>query len=775
MSNIDPATTGTNDPTSAGTTPGTIGGVDETEAFERDPFSDLGGDGEGELDEVRYEDWGDVEEHRQDVLEQQQIERDEAEAERQAEIAEQEAAEAEAAAQAAAAAAGEPYHLGSSEIDGEPVETFLMPDGCVYVVDADGEVVSVAFPEEPEFMGHVYSDGSSLDVFELYNGDQVVVQDGQLVGSLDEVEHDTIPVDPFIAQMQGWGSDVSEVYTVPMGAPSYDTHVVDAATGEIVGELDTGIDPSEYGIQTDGYAIYQPPGSDYRMHIHEGEVHSVVPIPEEPEWSFLGIIEYYEDGTVSLDLAIVEIDVDMIGDEKGVSVGVDLLFIEVSAGVDWDSDGNWDFEASIDVDVPGVGELGGSLEASWDEGEFSAAVDGYVSVQFGALELGAAGGVGLEFGPDGLEATAHGEVTAVGEFLGTELELGLGGSVTVNEQGVTGEAGAWATAETDLFGGFEAGLSVDTEAGAQAWAGRPEDEPGEDHGYDQDTSWQEDLDTEFETTDEATGVDAPIVDADVDRTATQRSGGPEGDAGADRVWTDWRTDPLHDGDAGREPDADGVWKAPANDRLRDAFDGPSGDGVVMSGGSTMARDQEPPVGDAAPTDDQVVFEPNGERVRDVFDTDAPERGDATEVAEVTGDRRAEFLEMDVDNVVMSGGSTMARDDADDMAPTRRDLAEERRPADPIEPETDERRPTVEAEGVVMSGGSTMARDIEPTTEPANEPDPATASDAPDPTDVELPEVGLISDDVLHTATDPDPGPVDDLDTTRLDDPDDTVA
>ena len=436
MSNVDPPVTGSLEGNEATQFdgPDTIG-TDGGSGFERDPFSELDNDGDGDPEiDAPVQTWEDIQAREQG--------RHEVRAEEIAEgIAQREAEEAEAAARAEAAANGDPYYLGSDTHDGEPVDIYLMPDGATYMVNADGEVVAVAFPEDPVYVGQVYSDDGALEVFELYNGEQVVVADGELVGTLDEVEHSTFTVGGPMTVAMGLPPDTEafEAYTVPMGPPTYDTQVVNAETGEVVYELNTG-NVAPFQPEGEALATYDPPGADYTMWIDDGEVINVVPNPEEPEWSLLGIIEYYEDGTVSVDLAIVEVDVDLIGPEKGISASVDLVFIEVGAGVDWDSDGNWSFEADAEIDL-GFAEAGGSLDVEWEDGEFSADVDAFVEMQLGMVTMRGEGSLGIDVGSDGVEITADAEGTlnAFGAYVGVAGEA----SVAVGPGGfeMSGEAG----------------------------------------------------------------------------------------------------------------------------------------------------------------------------------------------------------------------------------------------------------------------------------------------------------------------------------------------
>ncbi|MEQ8437135.1 MAG: hypothetical protein RIB65_06550 [Ilumatobacter fluminis] len=439
MSNIDPPVTGSLEGNEATQFdgPDTIG-TDGGSGFERDPFSGLDNDGDGDPEiDAPVQTWEDIQAREQGRHEVRAEEIAEAQAAREAE-------EAEAAARAEAAANGDPYYLGSDTHDGEPVDIYLMPDGATYMVNADGEVVAVAFPEDPVYVGQVYSDDGALEVFELYNGEQVVVADGELVGTLDEVDHSTFTVGGPMAVGMGLPPDTEafEAYTVPMGPPTYDTQVVNAETGEVVYELNTG-NVAPFQPEGEALATYDPPGADYTMWIDDGEVINVVPNPEEPEWSLLGIIEYYEDGTVSVDLAIVEVDVDLIGPEKGISASVDLVFIEVGAGVDWDSDGNWSFEADAEIDL-GFAEAGGSLDVEWEDGEFSADVDAFVEMQLGLVTVQGEGSLGIDIGSDGVEITADGEVTlnAFGAYVGAAGEaaiaVGPGGFEMSGEAGFVG-------------------------------------------------------------------------------------------------------------------------------------------------------------------------------------------------------------------------------------------------------------------------------------------------------------------------------------------------
>ena len=542
MSNFEPPVTGSLDGDEATqydgpSTMGPSGGSD----FERDPFSqpDNDGDGDPEIDAPVLT-WDDIQAREQG--------RHEVQAEAIAEgIAEREAAEAEAAARAEAAANGEPYYLGSDEVDGESVDIYLMPDGATYMVNADDEVVAVAFPEDPVYVGQVYTDEGAMEVFELYNGEQIVVADGQMVGTLDEVDHSTFTIGGTMAASMGLppDGDAFEAYTVPMGPPTYDTQIVNAETGEVVYELNTG-NVAPFQPEGEAIATYDPPGADYTMWIDDGEVVNVVPNPEEPEWSLLGIIEYYEDGTVSVDLAIVEVDVDLIGPEKGISASVDLVFIEVGAGVDWDSDGNWSFEADAEIDF-GFAEAGGSLDVEWEDGEFSADVDAFVEMQLGMVTLHGEGSLGIDVGSDGLEVTAEGEVTlnALGAYVGvageTSVAVGPGGFEMSGEAGFVGGhdwVGDWGlhiggdfrtdgtadgtgagvelggTMETPDSGpladpwssSMEIGVRADTDDGVGTY-GEYHHEERTDPESQLDLSWHDDMGVgdEIDTTDDAPG------------------------------------------------------------------------------------------------------------------------------------------------------------------------------------------------------------------------------------------------------------------------------
>lgn len=618
MSDIDPASTA--GPDGGEATIGPNGTVDRTEhEFEPELGSpgelpDSDGDGETDIEYVRSMD---------EIEAQQEADAIWAREQRAEEVAAAEAEAAEQAARDAAAAAGEPYHLESGTFEGEPVEIFLMPDGSIYTVDASGEVVAVAYPEDPVYVGQVYSGGEALEVYELFDGSQVVVSDGQLVGHLDDVEHDTIPIDPLIAGTMGIDPElgVEEVYTVPMGPPTYDTYVVDAATGETVGELNTGHELDVLGIEIDAVA-YSPPGADYTMHVEDGEVVDIVPNPEEPEWSFLGIVEYYEDGTVSVDLAVVEVEVDLVGDEKGISIGADLFFIEVGAGIEWDSDGNWDFEAYVDVDLPGL-EFGAGVLVGWEDGEFSVGTDMYVDMQLGIIRLEGEGGFDLALSEDGvaLSGDMQGSMSVLGAHVGTEysggVSIGPGGIEAHAEAGIVvghdwvGEFGlrGGAAFETDgtlggtsagggagvsgtstenapwasgSVGGFtnEAGLRASTDAGIETYGGMSGAEREESDRNGLDTDWHDDMGVG----DQMSADGEAEVDAEVqqpsdgmdpgDRHRLRRDGDESGDA---EVAAGARSDDVRGAGAHADSRSGGDDEtATETDRVRDVFDELSG-------------------------------------------------------------------------------------------------------------------------------------------------------------------------------------------------------
>ena len=320
-------------------------------------------------------------------------------------------------------ARGEAYFWGEVTHDGDPVEKWILPDGTVLLVDGE-DIVSVDYPDGvgPVFLGEVAYQGEMVGVYEMPSGAVVVVDgDGNAVGELDDVRLDTTVVPS--------GDGYIEVYLVPNGPPDYDTTAYSVETGEQVIGYDTGRDVNaleqlerDMEVSPDA-AIYYPPGTDYAYVIDgDGNIVDVYTVPPELEWSLFGIVEYYEDGTVSVDLAVIEIDVDVVGPEKGISVSVDLLLAEGTAGISWDDEGNWEFTAEFDSDL-GVIEAGGGISVGMEDGNFSIEGEIYGAVMVGGLTIDANLGAAFVQTDDGWGAsvTAGAGVSTGGARVGTQM------------------------------------------------------------------------------------------------------------------------------------------------------------------------------------------------------------------------------------------------------------------------------------------------------------------------------------------------------------------
>ena len=348
-----------------------------------------------------------------------------ARAEEAAEAAAEQAAAERAAAELAAKQAemeaahdrGEAYHWGETEHNGETVDEWILPDGTTILVDDDGQAVSVEYPPGvgPEFQGEVAVDGEMYGVYEMPSGVLVVIdENGDLVGELDDIEPDTfyypVPNGGFV-----------EAYAVPAGEPNYSTAIYNANTDEVLILLDTG----SYNSLTNTY-VYQPAGADYEYVLNaDGDILYVQEVPPEKVWGVLGIVEYYDDGTVSVDLGVLEIDVDVIGPEQGISLTLDIMLAEGTVGVEWEDDGSWSFVGEIEADVPG-GELDASVTFGQDgKGNAFFDVEGNVDVQLGLVHV--AGGLEAHFQQtdNGFEAMVgmHGEVSAMGFYLERDQSL----------------------------------------------------------------------------------------------------------------------------------------------------------------------------------------------------------------------------------------------------------------------------------------------------------------------------------------------------------------
>ncbi len=625
--------------------------------------------------------------------------------------------EARDAAIDAAHDAGDAFYVGMTEVDGQEVQEWIAPDGSTVYADPDtGEVVAIRWPEgqAPVYMGQVQYDGQSAAVYELPNGTKVVVVDGETVGLLDDIELDTTD-HPY------WG----DVYIVPTGPPSYESAVYDADTGQLLEGYDSG------STMLDGALThYQPPGEDYVVVIDQfGNVIGTFEVPPDEEWSILGVT-MYEDGTVTIDLGGGELTVDLDSD-GGIWFTSDGLgeLIEgadwvgsVEAGVEWNEEG---VEVDVSASVAGVGELGYGFEVGTDGFDMYAEVD--MGIEVGGMDLGveARGDFGmtsdgtlyggadvsvsgtvpggpsftasvdgyLEIGPDGFEAEAgwDGTVGMFGAYLsggdqmsidydsdgltvtrdsyrGVGIEgvgsLRVGGEMQFHTDGTKGGTevtgglyGATANADHEETGRSGAYMSVDGDGdvstftqkdGLDTGVTREDYERGEGDGpdvgppdgtadFEMDLPGQEPPGEAPE--DETGGEDGgggrpgPAVAADVVADVVADTGPRAPRDPFDEIVDDTGAERGPDLPAGDDGRPDDLAPAPAH-QLADDLTTP---GVVMSGGSTMARDERP-----------------GRRP----DTDAPDAGAERQTADLP-------LDGGEDGVYIEETSTLPLRPADD--------------------------------------------------------------------------------------------------------------
>ncbi len=390
-------------------------------------------------------------------------------AERAAERAAEETAEAEAERieqeMADAHARGEAYRLDDVEHNGETVEQWVLPDGTTVLRDDDGDIVSVTYPPggEPEYQGDMIFDGEICAIFELASGAIVAVNsDGDLVGFVDDLEPDSVDLEPdtmwvdkflLTDDVEDIGEMV-EVYTQPKGPPSYDTVVVDAETGKTLTTWDTG----SHNPYT-GYSTYVPAGAETGFVIEpSGNIVGIYDPPPEEEWSILGVT-YYDDGSVSVDLGVVDVNVDLTGSEMSIDVTVDILVATVGAGLEWSEDGSWTFTGEFDADVEGVAFGAGMEFGRDDDGMAFFNGDTYVEMNlYGAFTL--EGGQYLTFQQtdEGFESSMGLEGSLTG--LGIYVEHNQDFTLVLDKAGLTGTYTDVIGLGIEGLGGFEVAHQV---------------------------------------------------------------------------------------------------------------------------------------------------------------------------------------------------------------------------------------------------------------------------------------------------------------------------
>ena len=536
--------------------------------------------------------------------------------------------------------AGDPFFEGTTEVDGELVEVWEMPDGSIaYVAVDDREVVGFEWPEgeEPEYQGQVSVDGESCSLIELPNGDMVIVDgDGDFVGYLDDVELDTFyaPVPPH--------GNIEEVYSVPKGPPSYDSLVYDADSDEVVsGSNSASTDPA-------GLTHYTPTGEDYVLVIDgDGNIVTAYELPPDEEWSVLGIVTYYEDGSVTVDLGAGEITVDL-GAEGGIWFSSDGLgeLIEgadwvgsVEAGVAWDEEG---IDVDVNAEVAGVGEFGYGL--SIGEDGFDVYVDAALDLEVGgqgvAFDIHGEAGLTsdgtlyagadvemdmtvpagfdidldvegyVEVGPDGFEGT-YGWDGKVG-MLGAYVSGGEQYSIDVDSDGVTATyeyyRGAGVQGLGEVRAGAEAQVHTDGTIGGSSVTGgiygSTNDKDGDETGMtgvystlDQDgisnpEVRNEHLDTGVTKEDYDRHGDPELPEDDVDGSTgvewredgTAGIGEAPADESDDDGSGDDADDDADDAAVGMRPGLDGVRKDSGEARIGDDERGPTIEGVRRDSG-----------------------------------------------------------------------------------------------------------------------------------------------------------------------------------------------
>ncbi len=233
------------------------------------------------------------------------------------------AAEAKLAEMAEAHANGDNFFWGTDTYDGQTVDVWISPDGHTYFAEpGTGNIIGVEWADgaTPEYMGEYITDGEAYAMYELPNGTQILVDDdGQMVGYVDDFPPDTF-------WHEGLGM---EVYAIPQGADGgYDTTIYSAETGEPImvwgtGDYTVHVEP---GDGAEIYSTYAPWGADFYLVIDEGgNVIEQIDFPPEKEWGILGIVEYYDDGTVAIDIGVASTEIDVIGPEGGITITIDAL------------------------------------------------------------------------------------------------------------------------------------------------------------------------------------------------------------------------------------------------------------------------------------------------------------------------------------------------------------------------------------------------------------------------------------------------------------------
>ncbi|MEL6892242.1 MAG: hypothetical protein AAFP84_11640 [Actinomycetota bacterium] len=376
-------------------------------------------------------------------LKQTRVEReraaDEAEAAEQAAYEEHLAEEAERdAAREEAHANGEAFLESEWTTNGETYQEWSLPGGTTITVDSEGNAVSIEYPEGegPIYLGDVMINGEAHAVYMTPAGTQIVVDDdGNTVGTMDDVDVDDISVPLY--HLTGDKNDAGEMVTVelvPNPDGSYDTIVRDAESGEVLDEWDTGttnVDGTALSNISDAewnetYSMYAPPGADYYIIIDKnGVAIDTVPIPEEPEWSFLGILEYYEGGEVVVDIGVAEVSVDVVGPDGGISVDLDLLIAEATAGVEWNEDGSWAVDSSLEFDAGGASIMGALGFGQDADGMGFFDVETAMEMQMGIFKLEGGQNFNWQQTPDGFETAFgwEGSFEAFGAFVGREDQV----------------------------------------------------------------------------------------------------------------------------------------------------------------------------------------------------------------------------------------------------------------------------------------------------------------------------------------------------------------
>ena len=112
-----------------------------------------------------------------------------------------------------------------------------------------------------------------------------------------------------------------------------------------------------------------PGGNDNLDTDSDGNIVDAFELPPDEEWSVLGIVTYYEDGSVTVDVGAAEVTVDL-GAEGGIWFSSDGLgeliddadwILSAEAGIAWDEEG-------IDVDVNADVAIGVGIRTVFDAG-----------------------------------------------------------------------------------------------------------------------------------------------------------------------------------------------------------------------------------------------------------------------------------------------------------------------------------------------------------------------------------------------------------------------